>query len=211
MRTDELITRLSADQVRRGSPLLALALATAAAFVLAGLAMMLSIGPRPDLGQAAGAWRFEMKVVVMLALSATTFVLLRRALYPEGLDRAPLWIVLAAPALLLVMVLGELMLLPLNTWGAAARGTNWAWCLVLVPSFGILPLAAVLRAIRQGATTRPVLAGFLGGLLAGGAAATAYALHCPDDSPLFVAIWYPLGILALACAGALLGGRVLRW
>ena len=65
--------------------------------------------------------------------------------------------------------------------------------------------------MRQGAPTRPALAGALAGLLAGGIAATFYAAHCTDDSPFFVATWYTLAIAVLAGIGALAGGRVLRW
>ena len=44
------------------------------------------------------------------------------------------------------------------------------------------------------------------GLLAGGLAATFYAAHCFDDSPLFVVTWYSLAIAGLTVLGAL-GGR----
>lgn len=211
MRTDELIARLSAEPATRGSPAAALAIGAAAAFGLALIAMVLTIGPRPDIASAAATWRFDVKLMAMLTLSGTAALLLTRAIYPEGLARAPLWTLLLAPALLAVMAGTEAVLLPRSAWWTAARGTNWAFCLVVVPSLGVLPLAALLWAIRQGATTRPALTGFLGGLLAGGAAATAYALHCPDDSPFFVILWYPIGILILASTGALLGSRLLRW
>ena len=49
------------------------------------------------------------------------------------------------------------------------------------------------------------------GLLAGGLAATLYATHCTDDSPLFVAAWYSLAIAGVAALGALIGARWLRW
>lgn len=211
MKTDDLIARLAADNGPRRSPVMLLWLALAAAFVLALLAMLLTVGTRPDLAAAAETWRFALKALIMLTLAGTSFLLLRRAIHPGGLAGAPLWSVLAAPALLIVAVLVELTLLPRGDWGAAAIGQNWAYCLVLVPGFGIAPLAVTLWAIRQGATTQPVLTGVLAGLLSGGIAAAAYAMHCPDDSPLFVMLWYPAGIIALGMAGALLGPRVLRW
>ncbi|MCA3573652.1 MAG: DUF1109 family protein [Aestuariivirga sp.] len=211
MKTDDLIQRLAADTGSRPAPAAALWLAVGAAIVLAAAAMLLSVGPRPDLATAAGTWRFLAKAAVMVTLAATSLLVLRRAIYPEGLAEVRLWAMLAAPALLLAMVAIELMLMPSTSWGAAATGTNWASCLVLVPAFGILPLAVALWAIRQGAPTRPMLTGFIAGLLSGGIAATAYATHCPDDSPLFVVLWYPVGILLLGIAGAVLGRRVLRW
>ena len=211
MKTDDLIQRLAADTASRRVPSAALWLAFAVAMLLAAAAMLLSVGPRPDLAQATGTWRFLAKGAVMVTLAVTSLLVLRRAIYPEGLSEVPLWAMLAAPALLLATVAVELALIPSASWGVAAMGTNWGSCLVFVPAFGILPLAVALWAIRQGAPTRPMLTGFIAGLLSGGIAATAYATHCPDDSPLFVVLWYPVGILLLGIAGAVLGRRVLRW
>jgi hypothetical protein len=212
MKTDDLITSLSAGQPARHTPPASMfAWAVTAAILFAGIAMLLSIGLRPDLASALGTWRFDMKFVVTLTLTASAFFLLRSAIYPEGLERAPLWIVLAAPALLLAAVAYELVVLPASAWRAALMGTNWLHCLILVPLFGIVPLAVALWALRRGATTRPMLTGFLAGLLAGGIGATFYAANCPDDSPLFVVTWYPVGILGLGVMGALVGRRVLRW
>jgi hypothetical protein len=42
-------------------------------------------------------------------------------------------------------------------------------------------------------------------------AATVYAAHCTDDSPLFVATWYSLAIAFVTVVGAVIGSRVLRW
>jgi hypothetical protein len=80
-----------------------------------------------------------------------------------------LWIILAAPALLVAAVGYERAVLPASAWRSAQMGTSWLHCLVLVPAFGLLPLAHALWGIRQGASTRPALTtGFLAGLLAGG-------------------------------------------
>jgi len=42
-------------------------------------------------------------------------------------------------------------------------------------------------------------------------AATLYASHCEDDSPLFVATWYTIATAMVTAIGALLGSRVLRF
>jgi hypothetical protein len=55
------------------------------------------------------------------------------------------------------------------------------------------------------------MAGALAGLLAGSVGASLYAIHCTDDSPLFVALWYPPPIALAALAGAVTGYRLLRW
>jgi hypothetical protein len=66
-------------------------------------------------------------------------------------------------------------------------------------------------ALRGAAPANPTAAGALAGLAAGGIGGAVYGLHCFDDSPLFVAIWYPVGIALMTTAGALIGRRVLRW
>jgi hypothetical protein len=55
------------------------------------------------------------------------------------------------------------------------------------------------------------MTGAVAGLFAGALGAVLYATHCPDDSPLFVAVWYGLAIAAVALIGALAGRRLLRW
>ena len=76
---------------------------------------------------------------------------------------------------------------------------------------GIGPLALFVAALRHGAPSRPGLAGAVAGLAAGGIAATLYAAHCTDNSPLFVATWYTLAIAILTGTGALAGRAFARW
>ena len=92
-----------------------------------------------------------------------------------------------------------------------ADGTNSLACLALVPLLSLVPLGAILMALRYGAPSDPRLAGAAAGLLAGGIGATFYATHCVDDSPLFVATWYGLSITVVAMVGAALGARILKW
>ena len=84
-------------------------------------------------------------------------------------------------------------------------------CLTFIPLIGLGPLGLFIAALRYGAPTRPGLAGAVAGLAAGGLAATFYAAHCTDDSPLFVATWYTIAIAALALVGAVAARRFARW
>jgi len=61
------------------------------------------------------------------------------------------------------------------------------------------------------APTRPRLAGAAAGLMAGGIGATVYGLYCQETAAAFTAVWYTFGMLIWAAAGALIGGRLLRW
>jgi hypothetical protein len=48
-------------------------------------------------------------------------------------------------------------------------------------------------------------------MVSAGLAATLYASHCPDDSPLFVATWYTIAAALVTAIGALAGSRMLRF
>jgi hypothetical protein len=48
-------------------------------------------------------------------------------------------------------------------------------------------------------------------MLSAGLAATLYASHCTDDSPLFVATWYTLSTALVTAIGALAGSKLLRF
>ena len=79
MKTDDLIASLTAGQRRQPPPARLFAWAVAAAGPRCGTMVLLSIGLRPDFAAALVTWRFDMKFVVTLTLSASAFFLLRSA------------------------------------------------------------------------------------------------------------------------------------
>jgi hypothetical protein len=95
--------------------------------------------------------------------------------------------------------------------GTEIMGQTALACLVSVTVLSALPLAVGLWLMRHGAPTRPALSGALLGLAAGAGVTAGYALHCPDDSPLFFVLWYGLAMCLPTGFGALLGHRFLRW
>jgi len=90
-------------------------------------------------------------------------------------------------------------------------GSNSKVCMTAIPMMSLPLLAASLVGLRHGAPTRPAAAGAMAGLLSAGLAATVYASHCTDDSPLFVATWYSLAAALVTALGALLGSKLLRF
>ncbi len=90
-------------------------------------------------------------------------------------------------------------------------GNNWRTCLIAIPLMSLPLLAAALLGLRHGAPTRPAATGAIAGLLSAGLAATLYASHCTDDSPLFVVTWYTTATALVTAIGALAGSRVLRF
>ena len=84
-------------------------------------------------------------------------------------------------------------------------GKNSRVCMLAIPAMSLPLLAGALFGLRHGAPSRPALAGALAGLLSAGLAATLYASHCTDDSPLFVATWYTIATALVTAIGALRG------
>ena len=211
MKTEELIRAIAADD-KRALPLARfLYVALAAAFVLAAILFAVRLGPRPDIAAVALDPRFLLKFAVTLLLAATALALALRLARPGA--ETGFWRIAipAAPALLLIGVIAELIIIPRADWGARLFGANWYLCLIYVPLLSLPLLAAALIGLRHGAPTRPALAGAVAGLLAGGLGAALYAAHCTDDSPLFVATWYTLAIGGVTILGSLIGRHVLRW
>lgn len=211
MKTDDLITALAQDAPVRWRFNRALALAIAGGAVVAGGLFFGLMGPRPDFADAAETVRFLFKFVVTLTLAATALGLVVRLGEPGAPVGAWRWALILVPALLVIAVIAELIAMPAAAWGERLVGTHVRFCLTLIPLLAIGPLALLLLALRQGAPTRPGLAGAVAGLAASGIAATFYAANCTDDSPLFVATWYPIAVGIVTLAGFLVGKRVLKW
>jgi hypothetical protein len=209
MRTDDLIRALAADPVpappveRALWPALALGLAVSTILFLA------TLGTRPDLAQALDTLRFVVKPVFPLILIGGAMYALTHLWRPGKV--APLRALALAPVALAAAASLELIAVPAQQWGAALVGENALKCLFFIPLLSLAPLAVTLGALRRGAPTQPALTGAVAGLLSAGIAASLYALHCPDDSPLFVATWYVIASSLVAVLGAMVGARVLRW
>ncbi|KXF74731.1 hypothetical protein ATN84_22830 [Paramesorhizobium deserti] len=212
MDTNELIKALAADtQPRKPSLSTTWRSAVAIAIAAAAIVFFVTLGPRLDIAAAAETIRFLFKFVVTVVLAASAFIAAQALSRPGSAWRRALPYLAAAPVLLVLAIILELFALPPATWSARLIGTNSMVCLTFIPLIGIGPLAIFLMVLRHGAPTSPALAGAVAGLLAGGIAATFYAAHCTDDSPLFVATWYTIAVSILAVIGALAASRLARW
>lgn len=212
MRTDDLIRTLAADNdTRAPSPGRALVRAMIPGLVLSAVLFLLFLGPRSDIAEAVQTFGFWFKYIFTFSLAiAATWLALRLA--RPGANAVPVaLLLLAAPFMLGIVVLAEYLSLAPDMRAAKAVGISWASCLTFIPLLSLPILGAALIGLRNGAPERPAVAGAVAGLMAGGFGAAIYAVYCIENSALFLATWYPLAIGAVAAAGALLGGRLLRW
>lgn len=213
MQTDELISLMAASHqpVDTGRLRRATWLAAAAALALTVALLLATLGVRPDFAGALATLPVAAKLVFGASIAAIALVLFQRSLRP-GLRPGRLLPLLAIPVLLVAgWALLALAAAPADQWGALTFGRHWRSCLVNVPLYAALPLLVLFLLARRGAPVDGRLTGACAGFAAGGLAALAYALHCPDDTIPFLAVWYTLAIALTAAFGAIALPRLLRW
>lgn len=211
MKTDELIRALAADTVRTRPLGLLVLFGLLPAIGFAAVMVWLVLGFRADLAQSLVTPVSAVRIVLTAALGAVALRLGLLLARPDGRGRARFWPLGLIGAMALGLLLWGYVSTPDEARQMAVVGKTVSTCLTTIPLLSILPVAAILYALRQGATTVPALAGAVAGLAGGGLSAAVYALHCTENSPLFYVTWYGLAILGVTVVSALVGVRVLRW
>ena len=211
MRTEQLVDMLArhAGPAPRWAVERRLALAIAVGALASAAVAIAALGVNPGLSGMGVALAIKIAYVGGLLLGAAW--LADRASRPGVLFRRATWSLALVVAAMTAFALAVLGLAPDGTRLDLLLGRSWASCSGRVAILSIPALAVTLWAMRGLAPTRPRLAGFAAGTVAGSLGALGYALYCPELSPLFVLVWYSLGILVPACIGAALGPWVLRW
>lgn len=213
MKTEQLIDLLATGGGAVAGPAPAPRYARALGWGMAGAALLMLglLQVRADLLAALALPMFWGKLGFVASLAgAALFAALRLSRPGARLDGV-------APALLLPVL--AIWAVAAVAWFGAEPierprlffGDTWKTCPLLIALLSAPLFVAVMRAMRDMAPTRPRLAGFAAGLLAGAAAAVVYSFHCPEQAAPFVAFWYLLGMLIPAALGALLGRSLLRW
>jgi len=211
--SEPLIRRLSADlrPVSRSAVVRRLALGVGAGAVVSLALIAATLGLRPDMMHAASGAMFWIKLAYTLAVAVVAIWTCERLGRPaEDGSRRPLW--LAVPVLAVgTLAAWQLLRAPEPMRMHMVMGGSAEVCPWLILASSLAPLIGLVWAVRGLAPTRLRLTGLMAGLAAGGAGATAYALHCDESAAPFLAIWYTLGVVAAGALGGLLGPRVLRW
>jgi hypothetical protein len=212
MDTDQLIRTLAADNAHRARPVgFALMLALLAAAPVSLLMFFTELGIRPDVMVAIRNPFFDLKFAVTLALAIAAIAVSLHLSRPEASLRGFGWLLLAPVGILAAAIGGEMMTPQRVPMMTRMVGKNSWVCMTAIPVLSLPLLAGALIGLRHGAPSRPAVAGALAGLLSAGLAATLYASHCTDDSPLFVAAWYTIAIALVAAIGALAGAKWLKY
>jgi hypothetical protein len=212
MDTEQLIRSLAADNSHRARPVgYVLMLTLLAAAPVSLLIFFAELGVRPDIMTAMHNPFFDLKFAVTLALAISAIAVALHLSRPEASLRGFGWYLLIPAGLLVAGISGEMMMPQRAPMMTRLIGNNSKFCMTFIPVISLPLLLAALLGLRHGAPSRPALSGAVAGMLSAGLAATLYASHCTDDSPLFVATWYTLATALVAAVGALIGARVLKY
>lgn len=210
MKTEELISVLSADTMPQLSVSRQLGQAMVLAVAASGAAFALFWGARPDLWAAFRSLAV-LKTLVPIGLMLVSVAFALALVHPETrLARRGI----ALGALIALAALGFLAAFARDGMAglvSAVSTPSLITCLLSIPVLAAPVLAAMFWGLSSGAALRPRLTGAVAGLAAGGLAAAIYSVFCDKDMALFVLPAYSAAIGIVALAGALLGPRLLKW
>ncbi|MDB5551595.1 MAG: hypothetical protein JWL86_1579 [Rhizobium sp.] len=211
MKTDDLISLLAEDAPVRTQLGRIVTYALVAGIAISAIVFISTIGMRHDMADAMETARVLLKIGVTLVLAIAASSLVFRIGRPAAPLKTRSLLLLVPLALIAAAVIAELAMVPSDSWRTRMMGNNARFCMIFIPVLALAPLVAFMIALRNGAPDNPGLSGAVAGLAAGAIAAAIYAWHCADDSPLFVAMWYPLAIAIVTTVGYFAGRRFLRW
>lgn len=213
MKTEDLIETLALTGQPETADLMRLRLVQAAALGLAAalVVMMFQLGLRPDLLAALAGPMIWTKLAYGGAMALAGYLAIERLARPDGDPRRGWQLGLLGLALILAAGWLQLGLAPAAARADLIMGRSAAQCPGNIALLSLPVLAVLFLAVRRMAPVNTLAAGAACGLFSGGLATAIYALHCPESSPGFVAIWYSLGMALSLGLGALLGPLALRW
>lgn len=210
MRTEDLIDGLAGQAGEQAAPIeKRFGLAEAVGIAGAILLFLALLGPRADFADAMKTPWYPIKLIIMGGLAVFAFSVVTALARPGA--RVPAYYLLLVALAVAAAVLADLVLMGAD--GASRRmvGRNAVDCVSLIPILAAAPFVAAFIALKHGAPTRPGLTGATAGLFCGAIGGFLYGIFCPDDSPLFVAVWYTLAIAMVTAAGFIAGRVALRW
>ncbi|MFZ5617943.1 MAG: NrsF family protein [Pseudomonadota bacterium] len=213
MKTQELIRRLAEEAAPVPRHALhrrfAIGLGFGAAAAFAAVASV--YGVRPDIATAFATTPMLIKSGLTLSLAVGSGIAALHLAHPEARLTRRSWIIVLPILIGGAIAAVEISSAPQSAWPSMVMGQSAPQCLARVALVSIPLFAGLVWSFRKFAPTDLRAAGAALGGLSGALAAFLYALHCRESAAVFIALWYSLGVVLMALAGAALGPRLLRW
>ncbi|ESQ83686.1 hypothetical protein AEAC466_11815 [Asticcacaulis sp. AC466] len=152
------------------------------------------------------------KPLLFFGLGVTALWTVSRLTRPEGEMKAIYLLpVLAALGLTLFNMTVELIS---DGWAASAERLNGGVvvCFTTILCGGMAGLLLLWRFwLRRSASSHPTALAAMSGLATASLMASAYALHCNMDAPVYMVLIYGLAVAIFTGFATLLGRRLLKW
>ncbi|MEO7239869.1 MAG: NrsF family protein, partial [Sphingomicrobium sp.] len=84
-------------------------------------------------------------------------------------------------------------------------------CVVTMLILAVAPLITLGILMRRGAAADLAASATASSFAGAGFAALVFSFNCPHDDPLYVVVWYAIGIALITFAGRLILPRLTRW
>ena len=178
---------------------------------ISAIAMVVTMGLRPDFASAAATSSFWIKFGFTGLLAGAGGAAVKGLARPDGSARNAVVLGGVAVLVMVTLALGQLLTSAPEDYRRLVMGSTALACPWLIVLLAAPILVTGLWTMRTMAPTRLTLAGSAVGLLAGSAAAFVYGFSCDESAMPFVAIWYGLGIGVTTLLGAAIGRSTLRW
>jgi hypothetical protein len=213
VKTDDLVAMLArgagAVDARVPRRRLVLSLLGGASIAVLLMATWLRVNPALDsYGQVPMFW---VREAFCGAMAVGGLLAAQRLARPGGALAGVRWALVVPPVALWMLAAAALVAADAGARLDLVRGVSWTECSVNIAVLALPVFVAMLWWMKGLAPTRLRLSGAAAGLAAGAVGALVYTLHCPELAAPFLGIWYVLGMLLPAAAGALLGPFLLRW
>ncbi len=174
-------------------------------------------GPRTEISALVhGVWKGNplavIKPLLFLTLGLASIWAVTGLARPEGrLKLRYLVPVLAVGGIVLGNLISELTIFGFSGIGEKLNG-GVIVCFTTILCGGMAGLVVMWRFwLRRAATAQPVALGAMSGLATASLMASAYALHCNMDAPVYIVLIYGLAVAVFTGFAALLGRKWLRW
>jgi hypothetical protein len=200
--TDALIRKLSADL----TPVARRSVSREAGAVLALGAVELALimlvhGPRADMGRVITAPYMIWKIASLALLAGVSCAMAMRSFAPQPSSRRSFLLLLGAATL---AIAAGVFVTPLADNGrpiaerlAPAHGCLCTTSIVVLA----LPLVALLGVLmRRAAPVRPRQSALAAGFAASTCGALVFTACCPMNDPLYIIVWYSIGVAAVTAA-----------
>jgi hypothetical protein len=213
MKTEELIAMLAKEPatVDRGRHRLRVLAYLAIGFAATFAALLVWFKVNPDLMELAmHAW-FWVRFTFIASSAAIAWFVLSQLGKPGFAWRVKWWYLAIPFTLLAAIALATFVRAPAEERMAMLMGISWDVCSRNIAVLSIPIFIASIFIARQFAPVRLRMTGAVLGFFSGATAAFVYSLYCPEIEPMFVGLWYALGIAIPAVVGAALGKRLLSW